>query len=75
MSYCVVCACLRTVVSNILSQQMSLRSEFRAVMCATISLIPVFCRRAHVLFMLFVFVCVYSGFQHINYMSNMEGVL
>jgi len=29
------------------------------------SLPPVVCRRSHVLFTLFVFVCVYSGVQHL----------
>ena len=49
----------------VLSYYVSLRSEFRVVMFATMfgiktmfcsSLPPVVCRRAHVLFMLFVFV-------------------
>ena len=42
----------------VLSYYVSLRSEFRVVMYVTIfglSLSPVVCRRAHVLFMLFVF--------------------
>ena len=44
----------------VLSYYVSLRSEFRVVMYVTIfgsSLSPVVCRRAHVLFMLFVFGC------------------
>ena len=44
----------------VLSYYASLRSEFRVVMSVTIfgsSLSPVVCRRAQVLFMLFVFGC------------------
>ena len=39
------------------------------------SLTPVICRRSHVLFTLFVFVCVLWCPTHIYYMSNMTGVL
>ena len=63
MSYCVVCVWFRIVVSNNLSKYFviyqKLRSEFRVVMSAMISvyktvfgssLPPVVCNRAHVLF-------------------------
>ena len=37
MSYCVVCVCLRKMMSNILSYHMSLHSKFRVVVSAAIS--------------------------------------
>ena len=49
-----------------LSYYASLRSEFRVVMSVTIStmfrssLHPAVCRRAHVLFTLFVFLCIFN---------------
>ena len=61
--FCVVSVCLRIVMSNILSCHMSLRSDFRVMISATISasktmpglsLHPVVCRRAHGFFVLFV---------------------
>jgi hypothetical protein len=67
MSYCVVCVCLRIVMSNVMPYNMFVCSEFRVVMSSAIfrmkttfnsSLPPVVCRRAHVLFM---FVCVASN--------------
>ena len=39
------------------------------------SLPPVVCRRSHVLFMLFVFVCAQWCQIRLDYMSNMAGVL
>ena len=65
--FCVVSVCLRIVMSNILSCHMSLRSEFRVMISATISasktmpglsLHPVVCRRAHGFF------CVICLFAH-----------
>ena len=60
----------------VLSYYVSLRSEFRVVMFVTISALkrsifssyspPVVCRRAHVVFTLFVFVCVYWSPTHID---------
>jgi len=69
--YCVFCVCLRIMMSNILSYLMTLCSELRVVMSTMISTIktmfgsslpPLVCRRAYVLFMLFVLV-MYSGVQ------------
>jgi hypothetical protein len=57
MSYCVVCVCLRIVMSNVMSYNMLVCSEFRVVMSSAIFrmkttfksfLPPVVCRRAHV---------------------------
>ena len=74
MSYFVFCECLRIVMSNILSNQMSLHYMSHVVVSNTIStektifessLPPSVCMRVHVLFTLFVFSCVKWCSTHI----------
>jgi hypothetical protein len=69
MSYCVVCVCLRVVVSNILLYHMvpccDVRYDLRIEAMFGSSLPPFVCRMCHVLFMIFMFVCVYSGVHHV----------
>ena len=71
--YCVFCLCLRIMMSNISSYLMTLCSELRVVMSTMISAIKTMfgpslpslvCRRAHVLFMLFV-LGMHSDVQHV----------
>jgi hypothetical protein len=71
--YCVFCVYLRIMMSNISSYLMTLCSELRVVMSTMISAIKTMfgsslpslvCRRAHVLFMLFV-LGMHSDVQHV----------
>ena len=69
--FCVVLLCVFTF----LVPRSAVRYNFHVIPMFGSSLPPLVCRRAHVLFMLFVFV-VYTGVQHILiFMSNMVGVL
>ena len=68
MFYCVVCFCLRVVVSNILSYMIpccDVRYDLRIEAMFGSSLPPFVCRLCPVLYMIFVFVCIYSGLSHI----------
>ena len=52
-------------VFTFLVQRCDVRYDFLIKRCSVRLYHPVVCNRAHVLFMLFVFVCVFSGVQHI----------
>ena len=73
LMYCYICACLHTEVSYYLSLR-SLCSDVRMKRCS-VRISPVVCKRAHVLLMLFVFVCIWRCQIRLDYISIMAGVV
>ena len=75
------CVSLRIVVSSILFYRMFLvpccdvRYDFRIKRCSVRLYLLLFCSRTHIIFMLFVFVCVLWCTTRLNYLNKMAGVL